>query len=63
MIRKFRMEDLERVMELWLNTNIQAYDFIVKDDWISNFDMLKTILPKTELYVYEIQIQYIPVKR
>ncbi|MFA9464859.1 MAG: GNAT family N-acetyltransferase [Velocimicrobium sp.] len=55
MIRKFRMEDLERVMELWLNTNIQAHDFIVKEYWISNFDMVKTILPKAELYVYEIQ--------
>ena len=55
MIRKFRMEDLERVMELWLNTNIQAHNFILKEYWISNFDMVKTILPKAEIYVYEIQ--------
>lgn len=55
MIRKFRMEDLERVMELWLNTNIQAHDFILKEYWISNFDMVKTILPKAEINVYEIQ--------
>ena len=49
------MEDLERVMELWLNTNIQAHNFILKEYWISNFDMVKTILPKAEIYVYEIQ--------
>ena len=35
MIRKFRMEDLERVMELWLNTNIQAHDFILKEYWMT----------------------------
>lgn len=55
MIREFRMEDLERVMKLWLNTNIQAHNFILKEYWISNFDMVKTILPKAEIYVYEIQ--------
>jgi len=54
MIRKFRPEDLERVMALWLNTNIQAHDFIEKEFWIGHFDMVKTILPEAELYVYEV---------
>jgi len=54
MIRKFRPEDLERVMALWLNMNIQAHDFIEKEFWIGHFDMVKTILPEAELYVYEV---------
>lgn len=53
MIRKFESEDLEKVMEIWLNANIQAHDFISKDYWKSNFDFVKSILPSAEIYVYE----------
>ena len=28
MIRKFKTDDLEQVMELWLAKNISAHDFI-----------------------------------
>ncbi|MHC1747231.1 MAG: N-acetyltransferase [Cellulosilyticaceae bacterium] len=54
MIREFTMDDLERVMAIWLDTNIQAHDFIANEYWIRNFDMVKNILPEAELYVYEI---------
>lgn len=54
MIRKFNIEDLENVMLIWLNTNIRAHHFIEKEYWTSNFDMVKNILPKAEIYVYEI---------
>ena len=54
MIREFEMDDLERVMAIWLDTNIQAHDFIANEYWIRNFDMVKNILPEAELYVYEI---------
>lgn len=53
MIRKFETKDLQRVMELWINTNIQAHDFISKDHWINHYDMVKEILPTAQVYVYE----------
>jgi putative acetyltransferase len=54
MIRKFETKDLLEVMELWLSTNILAHDFISRDYWVENFDMVKDILPDAEIYVYEI---------
>jgi len=52
MIRKFETKDLSEVMELWLSTNMQAHDFIYKDYWVGNFDIIKGILPDAEVYVY-----------
>lgn len=54
MIRKFETKDLLEVMELWLSTNIQAYDFISRDYWVGNFDIVKGILPDAQIYVYEL---------
>lgn len=53
MIRKFKPEDLDKVMNIWLTTNIQAHDFISKDYWINHFEMVQEILPTAEVYVYE----------
>lgn len=53
MIRKFKNQDLDRIMEIWLESNIEAHDFIPKEYWISNYDMVKDILPKAEVYVFE----------
>lgn len=53
MIRTFRESDLSAVMEIWLDTNIKAHNFISKEYWTSNYEMVKEILPKAEIYVYE----------
>jgi ribosomal protein S18 acetylase RimI-like enzyme len=53
MIRRFENKDLEKIMEIWLNTNIQAHSFIDKDYWENNFDFVKSILPDAEIYIYE----------
>lgn len=53
MIREFRNQDLDSIMELWLNTNISAHNFIKKEYWQSNFDEVKLMMPKAEVYVYE----------
>lgn len=53
MIRRFNMNDLKNVMEVWLNTNIQAHSFISKEYWINNYEMVKGMLPQAEVYVYE----------
>lgn len=53
MIRTFRKSDLSAVMKIWLDTNIKAHNFISKEYWTSNYEMVKEILPKAEIYVYE----------
>ncbi len=53
MIRKFANCDLDSVMKIWLDSNIQAHDFIAQKYWLDNFDMVKEILPKSEVWVYE----------
>lgn len=53
MIRKFETKDLLQVMEIWLDTNIQAHDFISEDYWKNNFDFVKSMLPDADIYVYE----------
>ncbi|WP_369282096.1 GNAT family N-acetyltransferase [Oscillibacter sp. GMB15532] len=55
MIREFEIKDLEEVMNLWLNTNIQAHDFIPADYWENNFTSVKHMLPEAEIYVCEIE--------
>lgn len=53
MIRTFRESDLSAVMKIWLDTNIKAHNFISKEYWTSNYEMVKEILPKAEIYVHE----------
>lgn len=53
MIREFKPKDFDSVMELWLHTNLEAHNFIPKQYWISNYDIVKNILPQSEVYVYE----------
>ena len=53
MIRQYADGDIDTVMQLWLDTNIQAHDFISADYWRSNFDMVKEMLPRAEIYVHE----------
>ncbi|MFT3983818.1 MAG: N-acetyltransferase [Lachnospiraceae bacterium] len=53
MIRRFKTEDLTQVMEIWLSANIKAHDFISRNYWEDNFDMVKGMLPGAELYVFE----------
>ena len=53
MIREFRENDLDIIMQIWVETNIQAHNFIPKEYWINNYDMVKNMLPQAEVYVYE----------
>lgn len=53
MIRKFKIEDLDQVMELWFSINCSAHSFISKEYWEENFEMVKEMMPKAELYIEE----------
>ena len=53
MIRKSKEEDINRVAEIWLDTNLKAHHFISEQYWLDNFEMVKDMLSQAELYVYE----------
>lgn len=53
MIRAFRDNDLDSVMRIWLDTNIRAHTFIPQKYWKDNFEAVRKMMPKAELYVYE----------
>lgn len=53
MIRKLIESDLSAVMKIWLDTNIKSHNFVSKEYWTSNYEIVKEIIPKSEIYVYE----------
>ena len=53
MIRKFEINELETVMEIWLDTNINTHDFINTSYWKENYNLVKEMLPDAIIFVYE----------
>ena len=53
MIRKLQKVDINRVADIWLKTNLKAHFFIPEQYWISNYELVKEMLPQAEVYVYE----------
>ena len=53
MIRELREADLDQVMELWLQSNEQAYAFIKEEYWKGHYREVRKLLPRAEVYVYE----------
>ncbi|MDU4884409.1 MAG: N-acetyltransferase [Clostridium celatum] len=53
MIKEFKMDYLDEVMKIWLETNINTHDFIEKEYWINNFDLVKKILPNAKIYIFQ----------
>ena len=53
MIRILQETDIDRVMALWLDTNLKTHDFVPAEYWRSNFEPVKEMLPQAEVYVYE----------
>ena len=51
MIRKFETKDLDEVMSLWLHVNIEAHSFVEEDYWKKNYEMIRELIPKAEVYV------------
>ena len=53
MIRKLESNELEIVMEIWLDTNINNHDFINTSYWKENYNLVKEMLPDAIIFVYE----------
>ena len=58
MIREFQMDDINKVADIWLDTNIKAHNFIPAEYWKSNFKPVKEALLLAEVYVYEYDTEY-----
>lgn len=53
MIREFQRDDINKVADIWLNTNIKTHSFIPAQYWKDNFELVKERLLQAEVYVYE----------
>lgn len=53
MIRAFQEHDITAVMQIWLDTNLQAHSFIPKEYWTGHYETVQQQLPQAEVYVYE----------
>lgn len=52
MIRKFKNEDIDSVMEIWLGENIKSHYFVDEKYWKNNYDLVKKMILEAEIYVY-----------
>ncbi|MGG7163393.1 N-acetyltransferase [Clostridium ihumii] len=53
MITKFKIEQLDELMKIWLETNIDAHSFIPKEYWIDKAPLVKKLLPSSDIYVFK----------
>ena len=53
MIRSLQKADINRVADIWLDTNLKAHSFISAQYWKSNYELVKEMLSQAEVYVYE----------
>lgn len=56
MIRKNTEDDLDKILDIWLNASIKAHDFVAAEFWQSQLENMRNIyLPAAETYVYEME--------
>lgn len=54
MIRKTLPGDMDRLMEIWLEANLDAHHFLPTDYWHSHWEEVRTVyFPQAETYVWE----------
>ena len=53
MIRELQKADINKVTDIWLDTNVTAHSFISSQYWQNNFELVKELLLQTTVYVYE----------
>ena len=54
MIREFKSADLDKVMEIWLQGNEQAHNFIDSNFFKQNFDIVEMLIPMSTVYVQDL---------
>ena len=55
MIRNLDNKDIDKIMNIWLKSTIKAHDFIPKEYWENNYNIVKDVyIPIAETFVYEV---------
>lgn len=54
MIRKLNKDNIDSVMKIWLDASIEAHDFINKQYWIDNYEIVKNkYIPEADTFIYD----------
>ena len=54
MIRQLQNKDIDKIMEIWLESTIDAHKFISKEYWNENYNIVKDVyIPMSKTFVYE----------
>ena len=54
MIRQIENKDVDKIMDIWLESTIKAHDFIHEEYWKKSYDTVKEVyIPMSEIFVYE----------
>lgn len=53
MIRKLKPTELSSVMQIWLEANLEAHNFVNAEYWHSHSEEVRKMLMTSEIYVYE----------
>ncbi|OCG08992.1 hypothetical protein A9G13_02745 [Gilliamella sp. wkB178] len=54
MIREYQPADLDKIMEIWLQGNLQAHNFIDPEFFKQNYELVKTLIPMSKIYVQDV---------
>ncbi|MBO1298714.1 MULTISPECIES: GNAT family N-acetyltransferase [unclassified Enterococcus] len=58
-VQKLDQQMMDRLLTIWLKTNVETHDFIDATYWHEKKVLLKKELPKAEIYYYEIEGQIV----
>ena len=53
MIRALRPEDLDQVMQIWLDANLEAHCFLPESYWCDHMEEVRAALPAAQVFVYQ----------
>ena len=53
MIRLAERQDLDRIMEIWLEGNLQAHDFVDPDYWTGCFQEVREAIVQADVWVWD----------
>ena len=62
-IRKPLLTEVESIIQLWLDSNIQAHPFISSDYWMNHIEYMRQVLPLSEVYVCEVKGEIVGFRR
>ena len=54
-IRKANKEDINRVMNIWLQANLEAHNFVDPSYWKDNFAVVKQEIQSADIFVVEVK--------